>query len=177
MPNGSLVVYHVSSEDSGKYTCIAGNACNIIHRDTFLYVVEKPVEQQNQNFNPPYDMIRTISLSVCAAVVYIIIVLGLMFYCKKRRKAKRLTKKDGEEPEMECLNGGTALHNGQTTAEIQEEVPLTTLANKRLSSGDKINFPRSNLHPITTLGTPSFQPPSIYYTRYSPDLTSIPSLH
>lgn len=39
MPNGSLVVYHVSSEDSGKYTCIAGNACNIIHRDTFLYVV------------------------------------------------------------------------------------------------------------------------------------------
>lgn len=156
MPNGSLVVYHVSSEDSGKYTCIAGNACNIIHRDTFLYVVEKPVEQQNQNFNPPYDMIRTISLSVCAAVVYIIIVLGLMFYCKKRRKAKRLTKKDGEEPEMECLNGGTALHNGQTTAEIQEEVPLTTLANKRLSSGDKINFPRSNLHPITTLGRGEF---------------------
>lgn len=57
---------------------------------------------------------------------------------------------------MECLNGGTALHNGQTTAEIQEEVPLTTLANKRLSSGDKINFPRSNLHPITTLGRGEF---------------------
>ncbi|XP_072266428.1 inactive tyrosine-protein kinase 7 [Pyxicephalus adspersus] len=38
MPNGSLVVYHVSSEDSGKYTCIAGNACNIVHRDSFLYV-------------------------------------------------------------------------------------------------------------------------------------------
>lgn len=48
--------------------------------------------------------------------------------------------------------GGTTLHNGQPTAEIQEEVPLTTLGNKRMSSGDKIPFPRSSLHPITTLG-------------------------
>lgn len=71
----------------------------------FFIFIDKPIEQQDQNFNPPYDMIRTISLSVCAAVVYIIVVLGLMFYCKKRRKAKRLTKKDGDEPEMECLNG------------------------------------------------------------------------
>lgn len=55
----------------------------------------------------PYKMIQTIGLSVGAAVAYIIIVLGLMFYCKKRRNAKRLQKgQDGEEPEMECLNGG-----------------------------------------------------------------------
>lgn len=41
-----------------------------------------------------------------AAVAYIIAVLGLMFYCKKRCKAKRLQKQpEGEEPEMECLNG------------------------------------------------------------------------
>lgn len=57
----------------------------------------------------PYKMIQTIGLSVGAAVAYIIIVLGLMFYCKKRRNAKRLQKgQDGEEPEMECLNGTTA---------------------------------------------------------------------
>lgn len=53
-------------------------------------------------------MIQTIGLSVGAAVAYIIVVLGLMFYCKKRRNAKRLQKgQDGEEPEMECLNGTT----------------------------------------------------------------------
>lgn len=51
-------------------------------------------------------MIQTIGLSVGAAVAYIIVVLGLMFYCKKRRHAKRQHKRpDGEEPEMECLNG------------------------------------------------------------------------
>lgn len=54
----------------------------------------------------PYKMIQTIGLSVGAAVAYIIIVLGLMFYCKKRRNAKILQKgQDREEPEMECLNG------------------------------------------------------------------------
>ncbi|KAM3930662.1 inactive tyrosine-protein kinase 7 [Leptodactylus fuscus] len=156
MPNGSLVIYQVSSEDSGKYTCLAGNVCNIKHRDTFLYVVDKPNVKSDPNSSTPYKMIQTIGLSVGAAVAYIIIVLGLMFYCKKRRKAKRLGKNEGEEPEMECLNGGAALQNGQTTAEIQEEVPLTTLGNKRMSSGDKINFPRNNLHPITTLGRGEF---------------------
>ncbi|XP_075057085.1 inactive tyrosine-protein kinase 7 [Mixophyes fleayi] len=156
MPNGSLVIYQVSNEDSGKYTCIAGNVCNIMHRDTFLYVVEKPNDRTDTDTNAPYKMIQTIGLSVGAAVAYIIIVLGLMFYCKKRRKAKRMGKNEGEEPEMECLNGISALQNGQTTAEIPEEVPLTTLGNKRLSSGDKINFPRSSLHPITTLGRGEF---------------------
>lgn len=63
-------------------------------------------EDEGPGSHTPYKMIQTIGLSVGAAVAYIIIVLGLMFYCKKRRKAKRLKKHpEGEEPEMECLNG------------------------------------------------------------------------
>lgn len=69
---------------------------------------DKPVQAFDEDGDKaPYKMIQTIGLSVGAAVAYIIIVLGLMFYCKKRRHAKRLQKgQDGEEPEMECLNGG-----------------------------------------------------------------------
>ncbi|KAJ8366039.1 hypothetical protein SKAU_G00148700, partial [Synaphobranchus kaupii] len=163
MPNGSLVIRHVSTEDTGKYTCIAGNSCDI--RSTFaeLYVVEKPVQHSmDDEDKAPYKMIQTIGLSVGAAVAYIIVVLALMFYCKKRRNAKRLQKNtEGEEPEMECLNGGAVQQNGQTTAEIQEEVALTNLAstatsNKRHSSNDKLHFPRANLHTITTLGKGEF---------------------
>ncbi|XP_078398900.1 inactive tyrosine-protein kinase 7-like isoform X2 [Cetorhinus maximus] len=157
--NGSLVIYDVSAEDSGKYTCIAGNNCNIQHRDAFLYVVDKPaILEENENHHTPYKMIQTIGLSVGAAVAYIIIVLGLMFYCKKRRKAKRLHKGvEGEEPEMEVLNGGTLQQNGQLTAEIQEEasinnISMTVMSNKRHSMHDKLHFPRSNLKAITTLG-------------------------
>ncbi|XP_067841314.1 inactive tyrosine-protein kinase 7-like [Heptranchias perlo] len=157
--NGSLIIYDVSAADTGKYTCIAGNNCNIQHRDAFLYVVDKPaVLEENENQHTPYKMIQTIGLSVGAAVAYIIIVLGLMFYCKKRRKAKRLQKgPEGEEPEMEVLNGGTVQQNGQLTAEIQEEasinnISMTVMPNKRHSMHDKLHFPRANLQTITTLG-------------------------
>ncbi|XP_030051559.1 inactive tyrosine-protein kinase 7 isoform X2 [Microcaecilia unicolor] len=163
MSNGSLVIYDVTNEDSGKYTCIAGNICNIKHKDAFLYVVDKPIaDSVEPGSHTPYKMIQTIGLSVGAAVAYIIIVLGLMFYCKKRRKARRLQKHpDGEEPEMECLNGGGLLQNGQTTSEIQEEVALTNLgnsssANKQHSVTDKMHLPRANLQKITMLGKSDF---------------------
>uniref|UniRef100_A0A8C1YHT2 Protein tyrosine kinase 7a n=1 Tax=Cyprinus carpio TaxID=7962 RepID=A0A8C1YHT2_CYPCA len=141
MPNGSLVVHDVSMEDTGSYTCIAGNSCNIAHTSAELYVVEKPVQHSlADDEKAPYKMIQTIGLSVGAAVAYIIIVLGLMFYCKQRRNAKRLQKgEDGDEREVECLNGDVQ-QNGHTTAEIQEEVALTNMAasgiNKRHSSHD-----------------------------------------
>lgn len=165
MPNGSLLITDVSAEDTGRYTCVAGNSCNIKGRVAQLYVVDKPMHRgENDDDKAPYKMIQTIGLSVGAAVAYIIIVLGLMFYCKKRRSAKRLHKGgDGEEPEMECLNGGAVQHNGHTTTEIQEEVALTnmgTLATteKRHShiNSDKLHFPRSSLQTITTLGKGEF---------------------
>lgn len=165
MPNGSLLITDVSAEDTGEYTCVAGNSCNIKGRVAQLYVVDKPMQnRESDEERAPYKMIQTIGLSVGAAVAYIIIVLGLMFYCKKRRSAKRLQKgHDGEEPEMECLNGGAVQHNGHTTAEIQEEVALTnmgTLATteKRHShvNNDKLHFPRTNLQTITTLGKGEF---------------------
>lgn len=75
------------------------------HKNHPLCFTDKPVHDPNDE-RAPYKMIQTIGLCVGAAVAYIIIVLGLMFYCKKRRKAKRLQKgQDGEEPELECLNG------------------------------------------------------------------------
>ncbi|KAL6101587.1 ptk7 [Pungitius sinensis] len=165
MPNGSLVISDVTTDDTGRYTCVAGNICSIKDRVAKLYVVEKPMQSFDEDIDKaPYKMIQTIGLSVGAAVAYIIVVLGLMFYCKKRRNAKRLQKgQDGEEPEMECLNGGTVQQNGHTTAEIQEEVALTNIgtmatAEKRHShvNNDKLHFPRANLQTITALGKGEF---------------------
>ncbi|XP_062304162.1 inactive tyrosine-protein kinase 7a [Osmerus eperlanus] len=164
MPNGSLVIHDVSMEDTGSYTCIAGNSCNIRHTSAQLYVVEKPVHHSlEEEERAPYKMIQTVGLSVGAAVAYIIVVLGLMFYCKKRRNAKRLDKgPEGEEAEH--LNGGSAQPNGQATAEVQEELALTNMGggasgnNKRHSSQnpEKLLYPRSNLTTITTLGKGEF---------------------
>uniref|UniRef100_A0A8C5FJS0 Protein tyrosine kinase 7 (inactive) n=1 Tax=Gadus morhua TaxID=8049 RepID=A0A8C5FJS0_GADMO len=164
MPNGSLVIHDVRTDDTGRYSCVVGNSCNIKDRMAQLYVVEKPIHSSEHDDKAPYKLIQTIGWSVGAAVAYIIIVLGLMFYCKKRRNAKRLQKgTDGEEPEMECLNGGAVQQNGHTTTEIQEEVALTNMGStapgdKRHShvSSDKLQVPRANLNTITTLGKGEF---------------------
>lgn len=39
MPNGSLVIRDVTTDDTGKYTCVAGNSCSIKDRVAQLYVV------------------------------------------------------------------------------------------------------------------------------------------
>uniref|UniRef100_A0A673IKD4 Inactive tyrosine-protein kinase 7-like n=1 Tax=Sinocyclocheilus rhinocerous TaxID=307959 RepID=A0A673IKD4_9TELE len=157
MPNGSLVISDVTTEDTGVYTCIAGNTCNIRDTAAQLYVVEKPVHPRSEDEDKSqFKMFQTIALSVAVAVAYIIAVLGLMFYCKQRRKNKRLQKnRAGEEPEMECLNG-TCL-NGHRMSEIQEEVALSSMrpsadSEKQQSCGDKLHFPRAHLQTITSLG-------------------------
>ncbi|KAK2896200.1 hypothetical protein Q8A67_010688 [Cirrhinus molitorella] len=159
MPNGSLVISDVTTDDTGVYTCIAGNTCNIRDTAAQLYVVEKPVHPRSEDEDKSqFKMFQTIALSVAVAVAYIIAVLGLMFYCKQRRKNKRLQKNStGEEPEMECLNGGAVQQNGHRMSEIQEEVALTILGpsantEKQQSSSDKLHFPRAHLQTITTLG-------------------------
>ncbi|XP_058650800.1 inactive tyrosine-protein kinase 7 isoform X2 [Onychostoma macrolepis] len=159
MPNGSLVISDVTTEDTGVYSCIAGNTCNIRDTAAQLYVVEKPVHPRSEDEDKSqFKMFQTIALSVAVAVAYIIAVLGLMFYCKQRRKNKRLQKnRAGEEPEMECLNGGAVQLNGHRMSEIHEEVALTTMgpsanSEKQQSCSDKLHFPRAHLQTITTLG-------------------------
>ncbi|XP_064173136.1 inactive tyrosine-protein kinase 7-like [Anguilla rostrata] len=161
MPNGSLVIRGVTTEDTGKYTCIAGNSCNTRSSAAQLYVVEKPAQPAGEGGDrAPYKMIQTVGLSVGAAVACVILVLGLVFYCKKRRNAKR-QQKGAEGEEMECLNGGAVQQNGQMMVNIQEVVALTDLgttatATKRHSSSDKLHFPRARLQTITTLGRGEF---------------------
>uniref|UniRef100_A0A8C1ASH9 Inactive tyrosine-protein kinase 7 n=1 Tax=Cyprinus carpio carpio TaxID=630221 RepID=A0A8C1ASH9_CYPCA len=157
MTNGSLVISNVTTEDTGVYTCIAGNTCNIRDTAAQLYVVEKPVHPRSEDEDKSqFKMFQTIALSVAVAVAYMIAVLGLMFYCKQRRKNKRLQKnRAGEEPETECLNGVQL--NGHRMSEIHEEVALTSVrlsanSEKQQSCSDKLHFPRAHLQTITTLG-------------------------
>lgn len=43
MANGSLLITDVTTDDTGKYTCVAGNSCSIKYRAVQLYVVgERP---------------------------------------------------------------------------------------------------------------------------------------
>lgn len=39
LDNGSLLITDVTTDDTGKYTCVAGNSCSIKYRAVQLYVV------------------------------------------------------------------------------------------------------------------------------------------
>ena len=39
MSNGSLLITGVTTDDTGRYTCVAGNSCSIKDRVAQLYVV------------------------------------------------------------------------------------------------------------------------------------------
>lgn len=76
---------------------------------------------------------------------------------------------------------GGPLQNGQPSAEIQEEVALTSLGsgptatNKRHSTGDKMHFPRASLQPITTLGMwPCPQPPNFAVEQWAEGIPICP---
>ncbi|XP_063523076.1 inactive tyrosine-protein kinase 7 isoform X13 [Pongo pygmaeus] len=57
--NGSLVIHDVAPEDSGRYTCIAGNSCNIKHTEAPLYVVGGPL----QNGQPSAEIQEEVALT------------------------------------------------------------------------------------------------------------------
>ena len=43
MPNGSLVIHDVRTDDTGRYSCVVGNSCSIKDRMAQLYVVGESV--------------------------------------------------------------------------------------------------------------------------------------
>lgn len=47
------MIHDVAPEDSGRYTCIAGNSCNIKHTEAPLYVVDKPVPEESEGPGSP----------------------------------------------------------------------------------------------------------------------------
>lgn len=158
MANGSLVISDVSSEDSGVYTCIAGNTCSIRDAPAQLFVVEKPAPRDEDEDKSQFKLFQTVALSVAVAVAYMMAMLGLMFYCKQRRRSRHTQKThSAAEAETECLNGGAVPLNGHRVAGLQEEVALTDLRasadpEKEQSCSDTHQFPRAHLQHITTLG-------------------------
>jgi len=68
--------------DQGRYYCIAGNVANFKQVTISLKVVPPPIPEAHGKASA---MGRTIAIAVGCAAAYIVLVVGLMIYCKRRR--------------------------------------------------------------------------------------------
>ncbi|OWK13341.1 PTK7 [Cervus elaphus hippelaphus] len=134
--NGTLRINSVEVYDGTWYRCVSSTPAGSIEAQARVQVLEK------LKFTPPPRPQQCMEFDKEATVP-----------CSATGR---------EKPTIKWVRAGGPLQNGQPSAEIQEEVALTSLGSasaatsKRHSASDKLHFPRASLQPITTLGKSEF---------------------
>lgn len=158
-PNGTLHIKEVHMSDGGRYYCIAANHAEMKQSKFSLVVQDRGTDVGTvyEKNNPGKgksssveSMGRTIGIAVGCAAAYIVLVVGLMIYCKGRR-ARQSKKEEIMSPECENLNNGDIEHQGGDPNDMTMN-PVY----KSQPSYDKMEFPRHDLEALRSLGNGSY---------------------
>lgn len=133
LKNHTLHITELKKEDNGAYFCWLTQRHASIYSDFYL-TVRDPI----RNTDSGTPMARTVGIAVGCAGVYILLVIGLMIYCRARRA--RLLKKGliTEADDGECLKDPLV---GNEDIPMQNGICL-----------DQWLFPREDLKEQVTLG-------------------------
>lgn len=139
LSNGSLAVSRLLPEDAGKYGCTIGNSggfkraeftlsINGTHSDAFSM---EDSGASNRQFNPfsvgtDSNLTKTLSMTLGAATLYMLLVLATMIWCRYRR-AKRKAMASGEQsaPNNEQPNGHLSVRGPNGDVEMKERTRHT----------------------------------------------------
>ncbi|XP_033102500.1 inactive tyrosine-protein kinase 7-like, partial [Anneissia japonica] len=147
--NGTLVISRLTPSDEGAYQCIAGSAAGL--NTTILNL-------DVSRSGPPTEaglMTRTIAIAVGCAVAYILLVVGLMCYCRHRRLKMSKNFEDSEKTNGMLANkqdhkegNGRVLKDG--------EMVMNPVYPGRRGSYDNLLFPKHDLQKLSVLGKGRF---------------------
>ncbi|XP_053679684.1 tyrosine-protein kinase-like otk [Anopheles nili] len=103
LENGTLVLTEVHLEDDGRYGCTIGNSAGLKREEVHLIVrpadgIPLPEESAEDGFL----ITRAVLITMSVAFAYIILVVGLMIWCRHRRAARKARLNHGSSKE----NGG-----------------------------------------------------------------------
>ncbi|XP_050091800.1 tyrosine-protein kinase-like otk [Anopheles aquasalis] len=106
LPNGTLVLTEVHLEDEGRYGCTIGNSAGLKREEVHLtvrptYGMALPEESAEDGFL----ITRAVLITMSVAFAYIILVVGLMIWCRHRRAARKArldlgSKENGDAVDM-----------------------------------------------------------------------------
>ncbi|XP_055622002.1 tyrosine-protein kinase-like otk [Toxorhynchites rutilus septentrionalis] len=107
LENGTLVLMEVHLEDDGKYGCTIGNSAGLKREEVHLIV--KPADSMPQPEETSEDgflITRAVLITMSVAFAYIILVVGLMLWCRHRRAARkaRLNMSEKENGDVDMKN-------------------------------------------------------------------------
>ncbi|CAN8000558.1 unnamed protein product, partial [Ixodes hexagonus] len=177
MDNGSLLISEVHRDDDGKYGCTAGNSGGLRRVEASLVVIGSEGYSSGSlpGVGDPGEntMAKTVTITLGAAAIYMMLVMGLMIWCRFRRARRKamlllqvtseVGKSDdeaapttelrdktvvGREPVVRSDNGGDALSHSSGSHSQHSK--------RSRSSYDRLQYPRHDLHTMMLLGRGEF---------------------
>ncbi|EDV35802.1 uncharacterized protein Dana_GF12649 [Drosophila ananassae] len=183
LENGTLEIRNVQAEDEGSYGCTIGNSAGLKRED-----VQLVVKTAGDGFPPEesggdgFLVTRAVLITMTVALAYIVLVVGLMLWCRYRRQARKarlneLSTKEagGDQPdgaangkgsEQEpCLSKQRNGHGGQSRSksngDAQKSDDTACSQQSRASKKsahiyEQLALPRSGLTELIQIGRGEF---------------------
>ncbi|KAL1485994.1 hypothetical protein MTO96_031585 [Rhipicephalus appendiculatus] len=93
LDNGSLYISEVHRDDDGKYGCTAGNSGGLRRVEASLVVLDSEGYSSGSlpGVGDPGEntMAKTVTITLGAAAIYMMLVMGLMIWCRFRRARRK----------------------------------------------------------------------------------------
>ncbi|KAG4069728.1 hypothetical protein HA402_008566 [Bradysia odoriphaga] len=178
LENGTLHIVEIHLDDEGAYGCTIGSSAGL-KREEIRLNVKAADEFTAEESGDGFMITRAVLITMSVAFAYIILVVGLMLWCRYRRQARkaRLNEMDkemiengnGEIHKMAefepCLPGnhkqkanGKSNHNKSDNAQKSDDTvnSVNSKTSKKSTNFDQITVPRNALSDLTRIGNGDF---------------------
>ncbi|XP_017839237.1 tyrosine-protein kinase-like otk [Drosophila busckii] len=137
LENGTLEIRNVLAEDEGRYGCTIGNSAGL-KREEVRLVVRTTGDNLlgEEQAGDGFLVTRAVLITMTVALAYIVLVVGLMLWCRYRRQARKARLNELSAKEA----GGDATEIGGKSNEQEPCLAKQTRSNghahKRAANGD-----------------------------------------
>ncbi|KAK9887060.1 hypothetical protein WA026_019995 [Henosepilachna vigintioctopunctata] len=164
LENGSLFISEVRKDDENKYGCTAGSSAGLNRKEAQLIVIA----------SDDSTVTKAVLITMSVAAAYIILVVGLMVWCRYRRKSRKIPVTDGKVENGEVdhtelkeditsdgskkgMNGIENHKDGQKSDGAETTHSQSSgQSRKSKSNYDKIAVPKSHLNDVKLIGRGEF---------------------